>query len=230
MNRGGASGPGASGAPRRTLVKVCGLTRLEDAKWALECGADWLGFIVHADGPRRIEPERAAEIVDALRADPAPRTWQAVAVMMSTGPDAALALARRAHAQRVQLHRADAARWPADFPLPCAFAVGVTPEGVLLADEPPAGHLLMLDTSVGGHEGGTGRTWPWAVARAISARRDVLLAGGLHAGNVAEAIQTLRPFGVDAASRLESRPGIKDPEHVRRYVEAVRLLETTSTT
>jgi phosphoribosylanthranilate isomerase len=129
----------------------------------------------------------------------------------------------------VQLHHADSARWPWDFPLPCAFAVGVTPEGVLVADEPPAPHLLMLDTSIGGHEGGTGRTWPWPVARAIAERRDVLLAGGLHAGNVAEAIHALKPFAVDAASRLESHPGVKDPEKVRRYVEAVRMLETTST-
>ena len=238
MNGEGARRPPASGgcparpsgAPRRTLVKVCGLTRLEDAQWALECGADWLGFIVRSDGPRRIEPERVAAIVDELGAHEKTRHGQAVAVMMGAGPDEALALAQRAHAHRVQLHRADASRWPADFPFSCAFAVGVTPEGVLLADEPPAQHLLMLDTSVGGHEGGTGRTWPWPVARSIAERRDVLLAGGLHAGNVADAIAALKPVGVDAASRLEARPGIKDPEKVRRYVEAVRLRETTSTT
>jgi len=228
MTTPGGRAPGAQAgrAPRRTLVKVCGLTRLEDARWALECGADWLGFIVHAGGPRRIEPERMAAIVDEL---PAKTGWRAVAVMADVGPDEALALAQRAHAHRVQLHHADSARWPLDFPLPCAFAVGVTPEGVLVADEPPAPHLLMLDTSIGGHEGGTGRTWPWPVARAIAERRDVLLAGGLHAGNVAEAIQALKPFAVDAASRLESHPGIKDPEKVRRYVEAVRMLETSST-
>ena len=67
------------------------------------------------------------------------------------------------------------------------------------------------------------------MARSIAERRDVLLAGGLHAGNVAQAIEALKPFGVDAASRLEARPGIKDPEQVRRYVEAVRVRETTST-
>jgi phosphoribosylanthranilate isomerase len=225
-----ASGPApVPGAKRRTLVKVCGLTRLEDAQWALECGADWLGFIVRAEGPRRIEPERAAAIIDALGEGGKDARWKAVAVMVGASPDEALALARRAHAHRVQLHRADSARWPADFPLPCAFAVGVTAEGILLAEEPPARHLLMLDTAVGGHEGGTGRTWPWPVARSIAERRDVLLAGGLHGGNVAEAIQALRPFGVDAASRLESRPGIKDPDKVRSFIEAVRLRETTST-
>jgi phosphoribosylanthranilate isomerase len=218
----------APGAPRRTLVKVCGLTRLEDAKWALECSADWLGFIVRSDGPRRIEPERVAAIVDELGAKESAGHWRAVAVMMGAGPEEALGLAQRARVHRVQLHGADASRWPAEFPYPCAFAVGVTPEGVLVANEPPAPHLLMLDTSLGGHEGGTGRTWPWPVARSIAARRDVLLAGGLHAGNVAEAISVLRPFGVDAASRLESRPGIKDPEKVRRYIEAVRMHETTS--
>jgi len=219
----------ASGAPRRTLVKVCGLTRLEDAKWALECGADWLGFIVRSEGPRLIEPERAAAIVDELGGNANGSRWRAVAVMMGAGPDEALALAQRSHAHRVQLHGSDASRWASGFPLPCAFAVGVTPEGVLLAGEPPDQHLLMLDTSIGGHEGGTGQTWPWPIARPIAERRDVLLAGGLHAGNVREAIQALNPFGVDAASRLESRPGIKDPEKVRRYVEAVRMRETTST-
>ena len=226
MNAPGARAPRPA---RRTLVKVCGLTRLEDATWALECGADWLGFIVRSTGPRRIEPERVAAIVDALAGHAKDARWQAVAVMAGAGPDEALALAQRSHAHRVQLHQADASRWPEDFPLPCAFAVGVTPEGLLLAGEPPARHLLMLDTSIGGHEGGTGRTWPWAVARSIAERREVLLAGGLHGGNVAEAIQVLRPFGVDAASRLEARPGVKDAEKVRQFVEAVRLCETTST-
>jgi phosphoribosylanthranilate isomerase len=216
---------GGTRGTRRTLVKVCGLTRLEDARWALDCGADWLGFIVRGEGPRVIEPERAAAIVDALGRDGS--RWQAVAVMVGVGPADALDLAKRAHADRIQLHRSDAASWPADFPLPCAFSVGVTPEGAMLADEPPARHLLMLDTSIAGHEGGTGRTWPWAVAKPLATRRDVLLAGGLHADNVAQAILTLKPYGVDAASRLESMPGVKDPEKVRRYVDAVRDCERT---
>src|SRR5262249_49365760 len=82
MNSGRAAGDrGAPGAARRTIVKVCGLTRLEDAKWALECGADWLGFIVRAGGPRQLEPERVAEIVDALAAGANGGAWRAVAVM-----------------------------------------------------------------------------------------------------------------------------------------------------
>ena len=216
---------GRSPATRRTVVKVCGLTRLEDARWALGCGADWLGFIVRADGPRVIGPERTAEIVDALRQEGS--AFEAVAVLLGLGPAEALELAQRAHADRIQLHKSDPSAWPAEFAFPCTFSVGVTPEGAMLAAEPPARYLMMLDTSVAGHEGGTGRTWPWAVARPLATRRDVLLAGGLHADNVGEAISTLQPFGVDAASRLESSPGIKDPEKVRRYIEAVRQCEAT---
>ncbi len=206
---------------RRTVVKVCGLTRSEDAAWALGCGADWLGFIVQGESPRRIEPELVATIVEAVGGG------VTVAVMVGVSPDEALALARRARAQRVQLHRVVPARWPADFPLPCAFAMGVTPEGELVGEEPGDVHLLLLDTSVAGKEGGTGQVWPWHSAGRLAARRDVMLAGGLSGDNVADAIRALRPFGVDASSALESSPGIKDPERVRRYVEAARQCDPT---
>lgn len=204
---------------RRTVVKVCGLTRREDAEWALACGADWLGFIVHGESPRRIEPEVAAELVAAAGGG------VAVAVMAGVTPEQALDLARRARAERVQLHRVRPAAWPADFPLPCTFSVGVTPEGRLAAEEPGPRHLLLLDTARADGDGGSGRTWPWAAARSIAARRDVMVAGGLSGLNVAEVIRLLRPFGVDASSALESSPGVKEPERVRRYVEAARLCD-----
>jgi phosphoribosylanthranilate isomerase len=88
-------------------------------------------------------------------------------------------------------------------------------------------HLLLLDTARAGLDGGTGQVWPWHTASAIMSRRDVMLAGGLSAGNVAEAVRALRPFGVDASSGLESSPGRKDPERVRRYIEAVRLCDAS---
>ena len=216
---------GGRGPARPTVVKVCGITRGEDATWALRCGADWLGFIVRGESPRLIAPEQAAAIVDAARVAVPERAWSAVAVMVGATPEVALELARRAHAERVQLHGVSAASWPRDFPLPCAFAVGVTTDGALAGEEPPQGHLLMLDTAVAGRSGGSGEAWPWSAARAIVSRRDVLLAGGLSGENVADAVRLLHPFGVDASSRLESRPGAKDPERVRRFVEAVRACE-----
>jgi phosphoribosylanthranilate isomerase len=111
--------------------------------------------------------------------------------------------------------------------LPCTFVVGVSSDGVLQGEEPPARHLMLLDAAPAGRDGGTGQVWPWSRAREIAERRDVMLAGGLSGDNVAAAIRTLRPFGVDASSALESQPGRKDPERVRRYIEAVRLCDAS---
>ncbi len=204
---------------RRVVVKVCGLTHADDAAWALGCGADWLGFIVQGESPRRIEPEQAAAIVQAAGGG------VSVAVMVGVTPEEALELARRARAERVQLHRVTPAGWPRDFPLPCAFALGVTADGALVGDEPAREHLVLLDTHDAQKAGGTGRTWSWERARPLVARREVMLAGGLSGDNVGEAIRVARPFGVDASSALESSPGRKDPERVRRYVEAARIAE-----
>jgi len=202
--------------PASGIVKVCGLTSREDAAWAIDCGADWLGFIVHGTSPRLLAPERAGEIVAALPGA------TAVAVMVGVSPEEAWTLARAMGASRVQLHDVDAAGWPRDFPLPCAFAVGVDEDGRLLREPAPEPHLLMLDTADATRAGGTGRPFPWHAAAPIAALRPVLLAGGLDGGNVAEAITAARPFGVDASSRLERAPGAKDPEKVRRFVAAAR--------
>jgi phosphoribosylanthranilate isomerase len=200
----------------RTIVKVCGLTRLEDARVALDAGADWLGFVLATEGPRAIAPGRAGEIVAALEG------VVAVAVMVGVSPDEALRAARQVGATRVQLHRVDAATWPRDFPLPAAFAVPMDAAGRPAAAVPEARDLLVLDAADPVRMGGTGRTFPWAAARDLARTRDVMLAGGLDGGNVGEAIAAVRPFGVDAASRLERAPGIKDPDAVRRFVAAAR--------
>ena len=210
----------AAGHPgRRTIVKVCGLTNLADARAALEAGADWLGFIVRATSPRLIEPAKAAGIAAAL---PGAVT---VAVMSEVTPGEALDVARAAGAARVQLHRVDPNAWPADFPLPCAFSAGVDGEGAFHGAIPPEPHLVLLDTVSSTLAGGTGRTFPWAAAHDLAARRAVMLAGGLDGANVAAAMIAARPFGVDASSRLEREPGLKDHDKVRRFVAAVRACD-----
>ena len=203
-------------AGRRTLVKVCGLTRLEDARAALEAGADWLGFVVLGESPRGVDPGVAGEIVAALPGA------TAVAVMVAPDPDQALRLAERAGAARVQLHRVDPAAWPADFPLPVIAAVPVDGDGRLGSPLPPEPALVLLDTAHPARAGGTGEGFPWEAAAALAARREVMLAGGLSPDNVERAIEQVRPFGVDAASRLERAPGLKDHDLVRRFVAAVR--------
>jgi phosphoribosylanthranilate isomerase len=201
---------------RRTVVKVCGVTRLEDARAAIDAGADWLGFIVRGESPRHVEASLAADIIGAL-----PETV-AVAVMVSPGPDEALSVANRMGAQRLQLHQVDPAGWPKGFPLPVAFAVTVTPDGRLVGPLPEPGALVLLDSADATRAGGTGRLFPWASAVALAARRPVMLAGGLGPDNVGAAVERVRPFGVDATSRLEASPGIKDHDLVRRFVAAVR--------
>ncbi|HVP14535.1 MAG TPA: phosphoribosylanthranilate isomerase, partial [Terriglobales bacterium] len=200
----------------RTLVKICGLTRPADARAAVEAGADWLGFVLLGDSPRRIDAAAAAEITAAC---PGVTT---VAVLVAPTPEQALALAARAGARRVQLHRVEAAGWPADFPLPVAFSQPVGADGTIPAALPDERHLILLDTADPDRAGGTGRVFPWEAAASLAARRAVLLAGGLDGDNVAAAIERVRPFGVDASSRLESAPGLKDPRKVRRFVAAVR--------
>jgi len=210
------------GERRRTIVKVCGLTRLEDAAWAMECGADWLGFIVAAGGPREIGAERMAGILAALPGA------VGVAVIADAGPERALELARASGAARLQLHRADPAAWPADFPVPCAFVTGIDPSGAARGPLAPPPHLIQLDTAHERFMGGTGRTFPWERARQLCGDRPFVLAGGLDGDNVAAAIAATAPFGVDAASRLESAPGVKDRDKVRRFVAAVRECDERS--
>ena len=208
---------------RRTLVKVCGLTRLEDARAAHDAGADWLGMVIEGESPRRVSVEIAREITAAL--DGA----VTVGVMVAPTPERALDLARASGVTRIQLHRVDPLAWPRDFPLPVSIVVGVERDGALTAPLPAGEHLLVLDTAHERLAGGTGATFPWDTARVVAASRDVMLAGGLGPENVGDAIRAARPWAVDASSRLESSPGIKDGERVRRFIDAVRASDTEET-
>ena len=203
-------------ARRRTNVKVCGIARPEDARTALDAGADWLGFVLWDGSPRGVTAERMRAILAPLE----PTT--AVAVLVAPTPEQALDAARRGGATRVQLHRVDPAGWPADFPLPVTFVIPVSHDGSLEGPLPANNHLVMLDTSHPWLVGGTGQRFPWETARVVAATRPVLLAGGLDAANVASAIERVLPYGVDASSRLEAAPGVKDADKVRRFVAAVR--------
>lgn len=203
-----------------TIVKICGITRLADARAALAAGADWLGFILKGDSPRLVRAADARGVLAALGG-----AVVTVAVMVEPTPAEALRLATDAGAARVQLHGVDPARWPADFPLPAAFAVPVAEDGALLAPLPPRHDLVLLDTASAVRAGGTGRTFPWFVAATVAADFDIMVAGGLDADNVRGMLEEVSPFGVDASSRLESAPGVKDAVRVQRFVAAVRAYD-----
>jgi len=178
-------------------IKICGITRREDALAAVEAGASALGFIFYPKSPRYVTPSAAAALGEGLDA------WK-VGVFVDESPAAIEAVMRAAKLDIAQIYGGGApghARiWRAFRP-----ADAVSPEGA---------EAILLDGP------GNGISFDWAVARG---REDkIIVAGGLDASNVAEAIRIARPWGVDASSRLESAPGIKDHEKVRAFVKAAR--------
>jgi len=183
------------------MIKICGITRREDAEAAVEAGASALGFIFYPPSPRYVPPARAAELgsgLDILK----------VGVFVDETSASVDAVMRSAQLDIVQLYGGDAptgARlWRAFRIAPGSGALKIdgTPEAILL-DGPAAG--ISFD---------------WACTRNITEK--VIVAGGLDASNVGEAIRIARPWGVDASSRLESAPGVKDHEKIRHFVRAVR--------
>lgn len=213
-----------SGADRprgATRVKICGLTRLEDAMAALEAGADYLGF-VFAPSPRRISPEAASAIIRALPAGAAER----VGVFVNETAEGINAIAAEVGLTMVQLAGDEPPDIHARLALPAIRTLRLRRDEPLEAMVGPAETFtfVMVEPWVEGRYGGTGRTADWQLAAAVAARLPgrVFLAGGLAPENVVDAIARVRPFAVDASSRLESSPGIKDPARIRKLVEAVR--------
>lgn len=203
-----------------TWVKVCGLTRHEDVATAISAGADAIGFVLADDSPRRVSLAMAAELASSVSGAtrvlvtldmPATDLMDAVAV---TGVDGV---------QPAGLHAADAAATATEAGLVVLRPVAVRVEDITVdLAAVPAAEIPLLDTKVPGISGGTGRTFDWAAATGIARR--FVLAGGLGADNVAEAIASIAPWGVDASSRLEVEAGIKDPGKVTAFVrEAKRV-------
>lgn len=197
-------------------VKVCGITRFEDALAACEAGADALGFNFALEAKakgRYIAPEAAAEIIGRL-----PPFVTVVAVCVNEPPDRLREYLR--FVDYVQLHGDES-------PEDCrevghraikAFRAGphFSVEGMARYESAAA---FLLDAYVPGHSGGTGRTCDWNAARqATTVSRPLILAGGLTPENVAEAVRTVRPYGVDTAGGVESEPGKKDHERIRDFI------------
>ena len=199
-------------------VKVCGMTRLEDARLACELGASAVGFVFWDRSPRRIDPRAAAEITSAL-----PAGALAVGVFVDAPVERICELVDRVGLGAVQLHgdepEEQMRRLPAEVTLIKALSVR-SPADVETALGLPDRFTVLLDVHDPVRRGGTGRTVDWTLAAEVARRRRTFLAGGLGPDNVAEAIAAVRPYGVDASSRLEASPGIKDPAKLRTFLTA----------
>jgi phosphoribosylanthranilate isomerase len=183
------------------MVKICGITRPEDAAAAVRSGAAAIGFVFWPASPRYIDPERARQIASAL-----PPGVAIIGVFVNQDADEVNRIAATARLEAVQLHGdetpeyADAIR----FPVLKSCSVDDDVKGW------PARVRLLIDVADPVRRGGTGQTVDWTRAAALAARREVLLAGGLTPENVAHAVTRVRPFGIDVSSGVERAPGIKD--------------------
>jgi len=206
-----------SHASRFTRVKICGLTRREDALLAAELGADALGFVFAPRSRRRADPEVVAAAVREL-----PPYVTAVGVFQDQPLEEVRALVRECGLGLAQLHGSEDAGYLRALGLPLLKAVSLNRrEDLALLQSYPDEGAFLLDTGTGG----TGQTfdWDWAVEAGRTAR--VVLAGGLHPDNVAAAVQRVRPWAVDCCSGTEASPGMKDPEKMRLFVERAKAPE-----
>ena len=202
------------------LIKICGITNLEDANAAVEAGANALGFNFYVRSPRYISPEAARRIIDEIPAD-----VLTVGVFVNEESAAKVQeIAAVSGVAAVQLHGDESPAFAAQLKqhqVIKAFGVNDGFEPTLAAAFPA--NTILLDAFDRRLHGGTGRTIDWSIARATRELVPrLILAGGLSAENVAAAIAKVRPYGVDACSALESSPGKKDHEHLRSFVVAAR--------
>jgi phosphoribosylanthranilate isomerase len=201
----------------RTRIKVCGITRADDARRAVDLGVDALGFIFWAGSPRCVSVRQAAEIAAAL-----PPLVATVGVFVNQPLDEIRAVAAGVGLSAIQLHGDEDVIACAGLPGRCIKAIGVGAgfDAPAVASWPPDVWPL-LDAHDPARRGGTGRAVDWDVAAAVARVRRVILAGGLDASNVRGAITRVRPFAVDVSSGVEREPGVKDPERLRAFVEGV---------
>lgn len=193
-------------------VKVCGITHIDDARAAIDAGADVLGFNLIPSSKRRVTPDAARAIVDRLHGEVI-----CVAVVANLTPSECVALGNRAGIERFQLHGDEppehiAALAPRAFK---ALRIGGAAD-VALARRFPGSYIL-VDAKVEGQLGGTGQRVDWNLVAPLAAARPLILAGGLTPDNVADAVRVVQPWGVDVAS------GVEDPHDVRRK-DATRIL------
>jgi phosphoribosylanthranilate isomerase len=196
------------------LVKICGITRAEDAKAAVAAGAGAVGFIFWPGSVRSVEPRRVREIVAGI-----PPFVTTVGVFVNQTLDEIHDAVEISGVSAVQLHGDEEPSFAAAVRRPVIKALDRVSTDV--PEEWPEHVMLLIDAHDPVRRGGTGERADWEAAARLSARRRVMLAGGLNPGNVADAVARVQPFGIDLSSGVEARPGIKDPAKLTALFEAL---------
>ena len=196
------------------LIKICGITRVDDAAAAVEAGAAAIGFIFWPGSPRFVDPYRARAIAATL-----PPFVTPVGVFVNQPIDYVRGVASLVRLGALQLHGDETPEYASALSTPIMKAVTVG--GGEPVDRWPSRTTLLLDVHDPVRRGGTGRTIDWGAAAEIAAARRVLLAGGLTPDNAADAVARVRPYGIDVSSGVERAPGIKDHQRLRALFEAL---------
>jgi phosphoribosylanthranilate isomerase len=203
-----------------TRIKICGNTEPVGVRTAIDLGVDLLGFIF-SPSPREVAVETAAALLALV-----PSNVETVGVFVNESTDVIAAVLERCPLRAIQLYRPAT---PADHELGAeVIQVLRMPNDLPSLIRQTAGDRVLLDTFQAGFAGGgSGRTWDWRLPDGLPAGVRVIASGGLRPANVGEAITSLRPWGVDVASGVEREPGIKDPEKLAKFVDAVRRADAT---
>lgn len=219
-----------------TWVKICGITNLKDALMAIDAGADALGFVFFEKSPRKITCEQARRIIQEL-----PSQIETVGVFVAGSNGNVAEIVEQAHLSSVQMHLPNRKTDSLPGPLSAGRKHYLAVSASDFFDQDNADfavskngsnaakwiHAVFLDSGTAQQPGGTGKVFDWQKALATAGRIQrsglrLVVAGGLTPKNVAEAMHTLKPWGVDVSSGVEAAPGKKDPEKVRAFIAAVR--------
>ncbi len=199
-------------------IKICGITNEKDAQAAADLGVDAVGF-VFAESPRRVDPNSVKRISLSL-----PPFVNTVGVFVDEDPEVVTEIVNFCKLDCVQLHGGETPDYCKGLGLKLLKAIRVKDKNSL---EEMAGYMglikgFVLDTYIKGKQGGTGKTFDWTVAKEAKKYGYVILSGGLTPATIREAIDLVRPYGVDVSSGVESSPGIKDHDKMERFVEKIR--------
>lgn len=197
-----------------TRIKICGITRAEDAWEAAAAGASAIGMVFWPGSPRAVDVTTARAVVAAL-----PAGVPAIGVFVNQSVDEINAAIDGVGLFGVQLHGDEPLEMIGRIRRPVIRAASLDDAAII--DSLPAAVTLLLDAADPRQRGGTGRTIDWQAAAAIARRRPVVLAGGLTPLNVEEAVRVVRPYAVDVSSGVELAPGVKDHARIRAFADAV---------
>lgn len=200
----------------RTRVKICGVTRQQDADFAAESGADAIGLVFYPPSPRAVTVAQAKQIISGL-----PPFVTVVALFVNPEKEEVLHCLNALSIDILQFHGDENPAFCAQFGKPYMKAIRMKPDTDLttLATDYQSAAGLLLDSYQPGVPGGTGVAFDWSLVSQIN--KPIILAGGLNADNVAEAIQQVRPFAVDVSGGVESEKGIKSNEKISTFMREV---------